>query len=118
MFIIPEEVQQIVDLAHDFGMNEIHPSAADRDKTHEYPADIIKQLGEMGFMGMFIPEEYGGMGLDLTTYVMIVEELSRGWISISGIINTHFTTKSNVYSINRGSVSNSSWYKFKYHSYK
>jgi len=44
----------------------------------------------LGLFGVTIPEEYGGMGLDLTTYAMIVEELSRGWISISGIINTHF----------------------------
>src|SRR5205809_6860777 len=47
-------------------------------------------MKELGLFGVTIPEEYGGMGLDLTTYVMIVEELSRGWISISGIINTHF----------------------------
>src|SRR5207247_5570763 len=47
-------------------------------------------MKELGLFGVTIPEEYGGMGLDLTTYVMIVEELSRGWISISGVINTHF----------------------------
>src|SRR5438128_4365236 len=47
-------------------------------------------MKELGLFGVTIPEEYGGMGLDLTTYAMIVEELSRGWISISGIINTHF----------------------------
>ena len=47
-------------------------------------------MKELGLFGAMIPEEYGGMGLDLTTYAMIVEELSRGWISISGIVNTHF----------------------------
>ena len=47
-------------------------------------------MKELGLFGVTIPEEYGGMGLDLTTYAMIVEELSRGWISISGIVNTHF----------------------------
>jgi len=47
-------------------------------------------MKELGLFGVTIPEEYGGMGLDLTTYAMIVEELSRGWISISGILNTHF----------------------------
>src|SRR5436305_6410323 len=47
-------------------------------------------MKELGLFGVTIPEEYGGMGLDLTTYAMIVEELSRGWISISGVINTHF----------------------------
>src|ERR1700684_798182 len=47
-------------------------------------------MKELGLFGVTIPEEYGGMGLDLSTYAMIVEELSRGWISISGVINTHF----------------------------
>jgi alkylation response protein AidB-like acyl-CoA dehydrogenase len=47
-------------------------------------------MKELGLFGVTLPEEYGGMGLDLTTYAMIVEELSRGWISISGIVNTHF----------------------------
>ncbi len=47
-------------------------------------------MKELGLFGVTIPEEYGGMGLDLATYAMIVEELSRGWISISGIVNTHF----------------------------
>ena len=47
-------------------------------------------MKELGLFGVTIPEEYGGMGLDLTTYMMIVEELSRGWISISGVVNTHF----------------------------
>jgi alkylation response protein AidB-like acyl-CoA dehydrogenase len=47
-------------------------------------------MKELGLFGVTIPEEYGGMGLDLSTYTMIVEELSRGWISISGVVNTHF----------------------------
>ena len=47
-------------------------------------------MKELGLFGVTIPEEHGGMGLDLTTYTMIVEELSRGWISISGVVNTHF----------------------------
>jgi alkylation response protein AidB-like acyl-CoA dehydrogenase len=50
----------------------------------------VEQMKELGLFGVTIPEEYGGMGLDLTTYAMIVEELSRGWISVSGIVNTHF----------------------------
>ena len=50
----------------------------------------MAQMRELGLFGVTIPEEYGGMGLDLTTYAMIVEELSRGWISICGIVNTHF----------------------------
>src|SRR5881409_1485726 len=58
-------------------------------KTDEQQA-ILEMMKELGLFGITIPEEYGGLGLDLTTYVMVVEELSRGWISISGVINTHF----------------------------
>ncbi|MBA2256735.1 MAG: acyl-CoA dehydrogenase family protein, partial [Thermoleophilaceae bacterium] len=54
------------------------------------PGAVVEQMRELGLFGVTIPEEYGGMGLDLTTYAMIVEELSRGWISVSGIVNTHF----------------------------
>ena len=89
MFQIPEEVQQIVDLAHDFGMNEINPSAAERDKTHEYPADIIEQLGGMGFMGMMIPEEYGGIGLDTLTYVLSLSEIAYADASVAVIMSVN-----------------------------
>ncbi|MEX1219123.1 MAG: acyl-CoA dehydrogenase family protein, partial [Solirubrobacterales bacterium] len=60
------------------------------DHEDKYPEPIVEQMKELGLFGVTIPEEYGGMGLDLTTYTMIVEELSRGWISISGVVNTHF----------------------------
>ena len=60
------------------------------DHEDEFPEPIVEQMKELGLFGVTIPEEYGGMGLDLTTYAMIVEELSRGWISISGVVNTHF----------------------------
>ncbi len=60
------------------------------DHVHTFPEPIVEQMKELGLFGVTIPEEYGGMGLDLTTYAMIVEELSRGWISISGVVNTHF----------------------------
>src|SRR6202000_140750 len=56
----------------------------------EFPEPIVAQMRELGLFGVTIPEEYGGMGLDLTTDPMIVEEVSAGWISISGIVNTHF----------------------------
>ena len=66
------------------------PNAEHFDHEDEFPEPIVEQMKELGLFGVTIPEEYGGMGLDLTTYAMIVEELSRGWISISGVINTHF----------------------------
>ena len=66
------------------------PIAEEHDHEDKFPDAVVEQMKELGLFGVTIPEEYGGMGLDLTTYAMIVEELSRGWISISGIVNTHF----------------------------
>ncbi|MDQ3849082.1 MAG: acyl-CoA dehydrogenase family protein [Actinomycetota bacterium] len=77
-------------MVRQFADEQILPHAEHFDHEDEFPTDIVEQMKELGLFGVTIPEEYGGMGLDLTTYVMIVEELSRGWISISGIVNTHF----------------------------
>ena len=85
-----DEQQAITEMVRQFTDQQILPSAEHFDHEDEFPAEIVEQMKELGLFGVTIPEEYGGMGLDLTTYVMIVEELSRGWISISGIINTHF----------------------------
>src|SRR2546428_775506 len=76
-------VRQFVD-------EQVIPIAEEYDHEDEYPEPIVEQMKELGLFGVTIPEDYGGMGLDLTTYAMIVEELSRGWISISGVVNTHF----------------------------
>jgi len=75
MFELSEDTQQIRDLARDFARSEIIPGAAERDRTHAYPAEIVGQLAEMGFMGMFIPEEYGGTGLSILDYVVALEEI-------------------------------------------
>src|SRR5213592_1397131 len=85
-----DEQKAICEMVRQFADEQIIPNAEHYDAADEYPEPIVEQLKELGLFGVTIPEEYGGMGLDLTTYVMIVEELSRGWISISGVINTHF----------------------------
>ncbi|MBA3327285.1 MAG: acyl-CoA dehydrogenase family protein [Solirubrobacterales bacterium] len=85
-----DEQKAITEMVRQFADEQILPNAEHFDHEDEFPQDIVDQMKELGLFGVTIPEEYGGMGLDLTTYVMIVEELSRGWISISGIINTHF----------------------------
>src|SRR6478609_4411757 len=85
-----DEQRAICDMVRQFADEQIIPDAEHFDHEDEFPEDIVEQMKELGLFGVTIPEEYGGMGLDLTTYVMIVEELSRGWISISGVINTHF----------------------------
>ena len=85
-----DEQKAITDMVRQFADEQILPNAEHYDHEDEFPEPIVEQMKELGLFGTTIPEEYGGMGLDLTTYAMIVEELSRGWISISGIINTHF----------------------------
>src|ERR1044072_7632517 len=85
-----DEQKDILAMIRQFADGQILPNAEHFDHEDEVPQDMVDQMKELGLFGVTIPEEYGGMELDLTTYVMIVEELSRGWISISGIINTHF----------------------------
>ena len=85
-----DDQQAIIEMVHQFVDEQILPNAEHYDAKDEFPEPIVEQMKELGLFGVTVPEEYGGMGLDLTTYAMIVEELSRGWISISGVVNTHF----------------------------
>jgi alkylation response protein AidB-like acyl-CoA dehydrogenase len=85
-----DEQREIVEMVRRFVDEQIIPTAEHYDDADEFPEPIVEQMKELGLFGVTIPEAYGGMELDLTTYAMIVEELSRGWISISGVINTHF----------------------------
>jgi alkylation response protein AidB-like acyl-CoA dehydrogenase len=85
-----DEQKAITEMVRQFADEQILPNAEHYDHEDVFPEPIVEQMKELGLFGVTIPEEYGGMGLDLTTYAMIVEELSRGWISISGIVNTHF----------------------------
>jgi alkylation response protein AidB-like acyl-CoA dehydrogenase len=87
---ITEEQRDILAMVRQFVDEQILPHVEHYDANDEFPAPIVEQMAELGLFGVTIPEEYGGMGLDLTTYALIVEELSRGWISISGVVNTHF----------------------------
>jgi alkylation response protein AidB-like acyl-CoA dehydrogenase len=85
-----DDQKAIIEMVRQFVDEQILPNAEHYDAKDEFPEPIVEQMKELGLFGVTIPEEYGGMGLDLTTYTMIVEELSRGWISISGVVNTHF----------------------------
>src|SRR4051794_19112350 len=85
-----DEQKAITEMVRQFVDEQILPNAEHYDHEDEFPEPIVEQMKELGLFGVTIPDEYGGMGLDLTTYTMIVEELSRGWISISGVVNTHF----------------------------
>lgn len=75
MFELSEDHLQIRNLARDFARNEVLPGAQERDRTHAFPAGLVAQLAEMGFMGMFVPEQWGGAGLDILSYVVALEEI-------------------------------------------
>jgi alkylation response protein AidB-like acyl-CoA dehydrogenase len=85
-----DEQRAITEMVRQFADEQILPNAGHFDAEDEFPEAIVEQMKELGLFGITVPERFGGLGLDLTTYTMVVEELSRGWISISGIINTHF----------------------------
>src|ERR1700748_2471198 len=85
-----DEQQAIVEMVRQFADEQIIPNAEHYDHEDTFPEPIVEQMKELGLFGVTIPEEYGGMGLDLAPYALIVEELSRGWISISGVVNTLF----------------------------
>jgi len=87
---ITDEQRAIIEMVRQFVDEQVLPVAEKHDHEDSFPDEIVTQMKELGLFGVTIPEEYDGMGLDLTTYAMIVEELSRGWISVSGIVNTHF----------------------------
>ena len=85
-----DEQRAITEMVRQFVDEQVLPIAEEYDHDDKFPEAVVEQMKELGLFGVTIPEEYGGMGLDLATYAMIVEELSRGWISVSGIVNTHF----------------------------
>jgi alkylation response protein AidB-like acyl-CoA dehydrogenase len=81
---------EILSTVRTFVDNEIIPNAQELEHSDTYPQAIVDQMREIGLFGLMIPEEYGGLGESLLTYALCVEELSRGWMSVSGVINTHF----------------------------
>jgi alkylation response protein AidB-like acyl-CoA dehydrogenase len=85
-----DDQRAITEMVRQFVDEQVIPIAEEYDHEDKFPDGVVEQMKELGLFGVTIPEEHGGMGLDLTTYAMIVEELSRGWISVSGIVNTHF----------------------------
>ena len=82
--------EQILATVRDFTEREIIPHAQALEHADDYPQDIVDGMRELGLFGLTIPEEYGGLGESLLTYALVVEELARGWMSVSGIVNTHF----------------------------
>ena len=84
-----DDRKQIVNTVREFVKRDVEPIASAYDNDDIYPHDLIPKLQELGLFGITIPIEYGGMELDFTTFAMIFEEISKGWMSLSGIIGTH-----------------------------
>ena len=86
----PDKLQQrIVDSIREFVEREVIPVASRLEQQDEYPHEIVERMKDLGLFGCNVPEEFGGLGLSYSTYAMIVEELSRGWMSTVGPIGTH-----------------------------
>jgi len=82
--------EEIISTVRTFVDKEIIPHATALEHADTYPQDIVDGMKEMGLFGLTIPEEYGGLGESLLTYALVVEQIARGWMSVSGVINTHF----------------------------
>jgi alkylation response protein AidB-like acyl-CoA dehydrogenase len=85
----PEVRQEIIETVRRFVAKEVIPVASELEHEDRYPAEIVEQMRSLGLFGVTIPESYGGLGLDLLTYIGVIEEVAYGWMSLTGIINTH-----------------------------
>jgi len=81
--------QEMIETVRKFVQREVIPVVAELERHDTFPADIVEQMRSMGLFGITIPESYGGLGLDLSTYIAVIEELAYGWMSLTGVINTH-----------------------------
>ncbi|KQW45913.1 acyl-CoA dehydrogenase [Nocardioides sp. Root1257] len=87
---LSEDQAEIIKAVRSFVEKQILPVATELEHADEYPTEIVEGLKELGIFGLMIPEEYDGLGESLLTYALCVEEIARGWMSVSGVINTHF----------------------------
>jgi alkylation response protein AidB-like acyl-CoA dehydrogenase len=95
-FSLTTEQRQIQEMVEEFADEEIKPRAAEIDETDEFPWDLVDQMAELGLMGMPIPEEYGGAGLDYHSYAMALEEISRGSGGLGTIVAAHISLACNM----------------------
>ncbi|HVV75486.1 MAG TPA: acyl-CoA dehydrogenase family protein [Mycobacteriales bacterium] len=85
----PDVRREVIDSVRKFVAKDVIPNATALEHADEFPADLVATMRGLGLFGVTIPEEYGGLGLDLLTYVGIIEELAYGWMTLTGIVNTH-----------------------------
>ena len=81
--------QEILDTVRRFVAREVTPAASELEREDRFPVDIVEQMRTLGLFGITVPESYGGLGLDLLTYIGVIEELAYGWMSLTGVVNTH-----------------------------
>jgi alkylation response protein AidB-like acyl-CoA dehydrogenase len=81
--------REIIETVRRFVAREVVPVAPELERADRYPTEIVEQMRTLGLFGVTIPEAYGGLGLDLLTYIGVIEELAYGWMSLTGVVNTH-----------------------------
>ncbi|MGA1821459.1 MAG: acyl-CoA dehydrogenase [Thermoplasmatota archaeon] len=86
---LTEQQRMIRDQVREFARKEVAPGAADRDVTEEFPTEILEKMGKLGLLGIMIPKEYGGAGLDAVSYAVTVEEISRACAATGVITSVH-----------------------------
>jgi alkylation response protein AidB-like acyl-CoA dehydrogenase len=87
--MLTPEQKLIVSTVQRFVEKEVMPVASGMEHRNEYPHELVAQMRQMGLFGLNVPEEFGGAGVDYTTFAMIFEELARGWLGLAGVIGTH-----------------------------
>jgi alkylation response protein AidB-like acyl-CoA dehydrogenase len=85
----PALADELVQTVRSFVIKDVLPVASEFEHADRYPADLVEKMKDIGLFGCVVPEEYGGLDLDALTYARLIEELSAGWMSLSGVLNTH-----------------------------
>jgi alkylation response protein AidB-like acyl-CoA dehydrogenase len=105
------EQEQIRDLAREFAEHEIVPQAAEWDRASAFPREVITKLGELGFLGMLIPEEWEGQGLDVLSYLVALEEIARGDASVAVAMSVHNSLPTQMILANGSAEQKERWLK-------
>ncbi|HSK39322.1 MAG TPA: acyl-CoA dehydrogenase family protein, partial [Arenibaculum sp.] len=87
--LITETQTMIRDMARQFARGRLAPTAAERDRTGAFPHDIVREMGELGLLGMVVPEEWGGAGTDHVSYALAIEEIAAGDGALSTVMSVH-----------------------------
>jgi alkylation response protein AidB-like acyl-CoA dehydrogenase len=85
----PDIRREVIETVRRFVARDVLPVASDLEHADEFPTELVATMRELGLFGVTIPEEHGGLGLDLLTYIGVIEELAYGWMSLTGVVNTH-----------------------------